>query len=217
MVGEPRKQEIVNALLETHGRTDSEESGVDLSMVGPSAQFRWLCASLLLSARIKADIALNAARALVAKRWTTPTKMAESIREEPARTRNQAGYARYDQRTSTIFGDHAELLLEKSAGDQRKPREAERERKLLKESKGIGDVGAEIFFREMQMAWEELASSADKKALEATKKLGMDGDPVKLTEMARQARAAPPRLLAALVRCGLFCGGPVILRQAGRS
>ncbi len=75
-----------------------------------------------------------------------------------------------------MLGDTAQFLLEKYDGDLRKLRaEAGRdpkiERKLLKECKGIGDTGVDIFFREAQSAWGELRPFADKKALKAAGKL----------------------------------------------
>jgi hypothetical protein len=76
-----------------------------------------------------------------------------------------------------------------------------RERALLKECKGIGDVGADIFCREAQLAWDELFPFADRRALEAARRLGLEDDAKKLAR--RVSRRDYPRLLAALVRTGL--------------
>jgi len=69
------------------------------------------------------------------------------------RVLNRAGYARYDESTSRMLGDTCALLLERYRGDLRKLREEaghdpQRERALLKEFKGLGDVGVDIFSRE---------------------------------------------------------------------
>ena len=80
-------------------------------------------------------------------------------------------------------------------------RDPQRERALLKECKGIGDVGADIFCREAQLVWDELFPFADRRALQAAGRLGLDDDAGRLAR--RVSRKDYPRLLAALVRTGL--------------
>lgn len=60
-----------------------------------------------------------------------------------------------------MLGESTQLLVERWSGDLRRLRdEAERdpseERKLLRQFRGLGDVGVDIFFREVQVAWDEL-------------------------------------------------------------
>ena len=98
---------IVAALLEEHGRTYAEQLGIDLAAGTPSPLFRWLCAALLMSARIRAGAAIDAARALADQGWTTAAKMAAASWEERTRTLNRAGYARYDESTARMLGDTA--------------------------------------------------------------------------------------------------------------
>jgi hypothetical protein len=202
----PSKAQIVKALLERHGRTYAAELGIDLGRGTPSVLYRWLCAATLLSARIGAGVALAAAKALAQQGWTTAAKMAAASWEERTRTLNRAGYARYDESTSRMLGDTASMLLETYGGDLRKLRAAaertpERERALIKECKGIGEVGADIFCREAQIAWDELYPFADRRALEAARRLGLEADAAGLAR--RVPRAEFPRLVAALVRTGL--------------
>jgi hypothetical protein len=109
-----------------------------------------LCA-LLFSARISHRIALKAAIALAKQGWTTPERLVKSSWAARAGVLKRSGYSRYDERTSTMLGETAKLLLERYKGDLRKLREeadrnSARERELLKEFKGIGDVGVDIFF-----------------------------------------------------------------------
>ena len=200
------QDQIIGALLEEHGQTYAEQLGIDFESGTPSPLFRWLCAALLMSARISAATAVDAARALADQGWITAAKMADATWEERARTLNQAGYARYDESTSRMLGDTARMLQEKYQGDLRKLRDAaerdpERERTLLKECKGIGDVGVDIFMREAQITWPELYPFADQKALQAAAKLGLDEDPHALAD--RVPRKDFPRLLTALVRASL--------------
>jgi hypothetical protein len=214
-MAKPSQDRIVAALLERHGLTYAEELGIKLERGTPSVLFRWLCASILLSARIGAGAAMHAARALAEQGWTTAEKMAAATWEQRTRTLNRAGYARYDESTSRMLGDTAEMLLDKYQGDLRKLRDAaERERVLLKECKGIGEVGADIFCREAQVTWDELFPFADRRALEAAGRLGLDNDANRLAS--RVARKDYPRLLAALVRTGLAKDFDSVLEAASR-
>ena len=202
----PSKDRIVEALLERHGRTYAGELGIDLAKGTPSVLFRWLCASILLSARISAEVAMSAARALTDQGWTTAQKMAASTWEQRTRTLNQAGYARYDESTSRMLGETAGMLIEKYSGDLRRLRGAASrdpvaERRLLKECKGLGDVGVDIFFREAQVAWDELYPFAGRRDLDAAARLGLNNDAAGLAK--HVSRDDFPRLTAALVRASL--------------
>jgi hypothetical protein len=215
----PPEDRIVEVLFERHGQTYAAELGIDLARNTPSALYRWLCAATLLSARIGAGAAMQAARALADQGWTTAQKMADATWEQRTRTLNQAGYARYDESTSRMLGDTAQMLLDKYGGDLRRLRDAaerdpERERALLMECKGIGEVGADIFCREAQVAWDELFPFADRRALNAAGRLGLEDDPARLA--GRVSRKDYPRLLAALVRTGLAKDFDGVLEAASR-
>lgn len=208
---------IVRELLARHGRTYADELGIELARNTPSVLFRWLTASILLSARIGADLAMRAAKALAKTGWTTADKMAAATWEERVRVLNASGYARYDESTSRMLGDTSGLLLEKYQGDLRRLRAAaERdpaaERRLLKECKGLGDVGVDIFFREMQLAWDELYPFAGRRDLEVARKLGLPGAPEQLAELV--ARQDFVILCAALVRAGLARELDTVRRKA---
>lgn len=199
-------EQIVAVLLKRHGLTFSDEMGIRLERNTPSMLFRWLCAALLFSARIGHKIATQAALALTESGWTSAKKMAAATWEERTRVLNHAGYARYDEKTSRMLADTSELLLERYNGDLRKLREEAkcdpvREKELLMECKGIGDVGADIFLREVQVAWPELQPFADAAALESAGQLGL---PKTARELAKLVpKKDLPRLIAALVRCRL--------------
>jgi len=195
-----------DALLDRHGQTFADELGIDVAKNTPAELFRLLCASTLMSARIGSQIAVEAARNLAKRGWRSPQKLAESTWEQRVNALNEAGYARYQERTATMLGDVTEHLLERYGGDLRKLRaEAEREptaeRKLLKEFKGLGDVGVDIFFREVQVAWDELHPFADRRALDAAGRLKLPKDAGKLAALVGQKDY--PRLVAALVRVEL--------------
>jgi endonuclease III len=212
-------RDLARAVLDLHGQTYAEEIGLEVAKGTPSELFQLLVASLLFSARISADLAVRAAKALRAEGWTTTEKMAEATWKQRVKTLNESGYARYDERTSSMLGDTCEILLERYGGDLRKLREeADRdpgaERRLLKEFKGVGDVGVDIFFREVQVEWEEIAPFADRRATDAAKRLGLPADPEKLAALVAKKDFA--RLVAGLVRTGIDDDFDAV-REAARS
>lgn len=208
---------VANVLLQEHGKTFADEIGIKLGRGTAESLFRLLCASLLFSARISSDISVRAAKALADKGWTTPQKMLSATWEERAKTLNESGYARYDERTSTMLADTSQLIVDRYDGDLSKLREAAgrdpaRERKLLKELKGIGDVGVDIFFREVQEIWDEVFPFIDKRASASAKQLGLPTDANALSKLVDKRDF--PRLVAALVRAQLRHDHDDILRKA---
>ena len=215
----PGRAKVAEAVLERHGRTYAEELGIDLGKNSPSALFRLVVASILFSARIGAQQGVRAARALAEQGWTTARAMGATSWEERVRVLNRNGYARYDERTSSMLGDACQLLLDRYGGDVRKLREdAGRdpavERRLLKQLKGMGDVGVDIFFREVQVAWDELFPFVDGRALRTAERLGLGKD-TKALARGRDRRTFA-RLVAGLVRVGLAKDYDGVLEAAGR-
>lgn len=145
--------------------------------------------------------------------------MAESHWEERVDALNAAGYTRYQERTATMLGDLAEFAEGRWDGDLRKLREEagrdpRRERDLLTELKGLGDVGVDIFFREAQIAWKELRPFADRRALDASTELGLGGDARALEKLASGPKQFVS-LVAALVRTALDSDYDEIMSAAG--
>jgi hypothetical protein len=68
---------------------------------------------------------------------------------------------------------------------------------------GLGDVGVDIFFREVQVAWDELRPFADRRALETAGRLGLATDARALARLVGNDADEFARLVAALVRVRL--------------
>ncbi|PQO23613.1 hypothetical protein C2I36_07155 [Rhodobacteraceae bacterium WD3A24] len=201
-----KPDDIVADLLDRHGRTFAAELGIDLDSATPAALFQWLCAALLMSARISTDLAMAAARALIEAGWTTPEKMAEAGWQARVEALSAAGYARFDESTARMLGETSEMLISEYGGDLAALRAAAEnapaaERRRLKALKGIGDVGADIFLREVQTLWTENYPFADRKSLKAAGRLGLPDTAAGLAGCVPRARF--PALLAALIRADL--------------
>lgn len=197
-------RDIVNKLLDEHGLTYAQEAGIDLKDT-PAPLFQLLVLANLLSTRINAGIAVATARELVASGFTTPEKMRDATWQQRVDALGRGGYRRYDERTSTMLGDGATLLLDTYGGDLRKLREQsespEEVLKRLQDFPGIGPTGASIFAREVQAVWPEMAPFFDKKALDGARKLALPDNPDDLTALVSDEDL--PRLASALVRVAL--------------
>jgi hypothetical protein len=192
-------------LLDRHGRTYAEEAGITLRD-RPSPLYQLLVLTTLLSVRIKADIAVAAARELFRAGWRTPEKMARSTWQQRVDALGRAHYVRYDESTATSLGEGARRVLDVYHGDLRRMRaEADGDvaalRRALTGFRRIGETGAHIFCREVQVVWPELRPYFDDRALRVAGQVGLPTDPKRLADLV--AADDVGRLAAALVRYGL--------------
>ncbi|WP_406194309.1 endonuclease [Streptomyces sp. NBC_01017] len=196
---------VVRELLRAHGQTFAEEAGIPLRNT-PQPLYRLLVLAHLLSARIRGSIAVDTARALYDAGLRDPRRMAGADWQERVDALGRGGYRRYDERTATQLGEGAELLNDRWGGDLRRLRkEADGDvaelRSLLREFPGMGPAGADIFLREAQRVWPEVAPYLDAKALSGAERLGLPKDPERVAGLA--GNAEPAVLAAALVRASL--------------
>ncbi|MCF1593631.1 endonuclease [Streptomyces muensis] len=196
---------VVRELVRAHGQTFAEEAGIKLKDT-PQPLYRLLVLAHLLSARIRGSVAVDSTRALYDAGLRDPRRMADADWQERVDALGRGGYRRYDERTATQLGDAAELLTDRWGGDLRRLRdEADGDvaelRRLLQEFPGLGPAGVDIFLREAQRVWPEVAPYLDDKALSGAQRLGLPKDPDRLTDLAKDTE--PAVLAAALVRAAL--------------
>lgn len=195
--------ELANDLLRRAGTTYAEQSKIKL-VDKPAPLYRLLVLSVLLSTRIKSDIAVAAAREL--GEFGTAKRMAEASWQQRVDALGRGHYVRYDESTSTALGEGANLLLDKYHGDLRVLRgrangDVDTLRELLRKVPKLGPVGVDIFCREAQAVWPELAPYFDKKALSGAKKVGLPATASELAALVPDDQIAA--LAAALVRVTL--------------
>jgi hypothetical protein len=109
----------LDELLDRYGRTYAAEAGITLRDK-PAPLYQLLVLTTLLSVRIKADIAVAAARELFTAGWRTPAKMRGSTWQQRVDALGRAHHVRYDESTATSLGDGAQLLLDDWHGDLRR-------------------------------------------------------------------------------------------------
>ncbi len=193
------KQATARVLLERCGRTYASQAGIRLRDA-PGPIYQLLVLAHLLSARIRADVAVAAARALFEADMRDPRRMAEATWQQRVDALGKGHYRRYDERTATQLGDGAELALERYDGDLRRLR-GPRVAAALREFPGIGPMGVDIFLREVQAVWPEHRPHIDGKARDGAERLGLPRSEKSLTGLV--AEDDLPRLTAGLVRVAL--------------
>ncbi|MDQ7905988.1 hypothetical protein RB614_15860 [Phytohabitans sp. ZYX-F-186] len=200
-----RRRETARVAVKRFGRTYAEEAGIRLAD-RPPPLYQLLVLTTLLSTRISATIAVAAARELFAAGYRTPQAMRDASWQDRVDALGRAHYRRYDERTSTMLGESAELCLTRWHGDLRGlRREAGRDvralRRLLTEFPGIGPTGADIYLREVQAVWTDIAPYVDRKVLAGAKKLDLPASAEELTGLV--GRDEVPRFASALVRVSI--------------
>ncbi|MER7417134.1 hypothetical protein ABT346_10150 [Micromonospora peucetia] len=202
-MGDDRK--VARVLLDRQGRTYAEEAGITLAD-RPAPLYQLLVLATLLSTRIRARVAVAAARELFVAGYRTPQSMETASWQDRVDALGRGHYRRYDERTSTMLGTGARLCLDRWRGDLRRlHRDAGDEpaalRRLLTEFPGIGPTGADIFLREAQAVWPGLRPYVDRRALAGAERLGLPGSADQLADLVGPADFG--RLASALVRVAL--------------
>jgi endonuclease III len=204
-----RRQSVVKVLLDRYGETYAQEAGIRLAD-RPSSLYQLLVLASLLSARISAEVAVAAARELFAAGYRTPQRMLKASWQDRVDALGRGHYRRYDERTATMLGEAAQIVRERWRGDLRKLHEeagsdTKRLRGLLTEFKGIGPTGADIFLREAQAVWPDIAPYVDARVSDGAKRLGLPTTARGLFGLVDSPRDMA-RLASALVRAALEPG-----------
>jgi endonuclease III len=194
-------EQVVRRLLKTAGTTYAEEAGIRLKDQ-PMPLFQLLTLCMLASKPIDAAIAVQAARELFHAGLRTPQSVLKADRADMIAAFGRAHYVRYDESSATRLTDIATAVRDVYGGDLRQlaTHDVKGTIRLLKQFKGIGDTGADIFLREVQDVWTWARPYFDKRAVAAARQLGLPTDPEKLGALAPRKNAP---LSAALVRVSL--------------
>ncbi|MDT5010050.1 MAG: hypothetical protein QOH57_1667 [Mycobacterium sp.] len=195
---------LTRRLMTVAGTTYASSAGITLRDT-PQPLFQLLTLCSLMSKPISADIAVAAAQELFALGLRGPRAVAAAKRADMIRAFGRAHYVRYDESTASRLPEMAALANDRYRGDLRNlaaaaNRDVTAVRRLLKEFKGIGDTGADIFVREVQDVWTWARPFFDKKTLASARRIGLPDDPVQLAALAPRSTA---KLAAALIRVSL--------------
>jgi endonuclease III len=197
-------KKLVRRVLKVAGTTYADEAGIRLNDK-PMPLFQLLVLCMLASKPIDATTAMRAARELFHAGLRTPTDVLTADRQTMISAFGRAHYVRYDQSSATRLTNMAQRVREEFSGDlreiaERSHRDVAQAKRMLKDFKGIGDTGADIYLREVQDSWTWVRPYFDDRATATAKKLGLPSDPAALGKLSSRRNA---RLAAALVRISL--------------
>ncbi|PYE18517.1 hypothetical protein DFR67_10496 [Williamsia limnetica] len=199
-----KHRSVVAELDKRAGRTYADEAGITLRDT-PVPLFELLVLSMLLSARISAEIAVGTARELFDAGLRNPKAVLDADRSTIIAALGRGHYARYDESTATRLNEGSQLLIDTYNGDLRNlaseaDGDTHKAHRLLQEFKGIGPVGADIFLREVQDVWPWVAPFYDSKSIDSAKDLGLPENPLQLADLAPGSNAT---FAASLIRASL--------------
>lgn len=164
------------------GRGFAEECGFRVTN-NPANLFQLLYLSVLLRNRADYRGAVRTAQAVRDRGADSPVRVARSGHEE------RLGVPGESDDVVRVLVDLARALVERYGGDLRRLRtragsDPARERQLLRELPGVDDEAVDLFFRDVQAVWGEVAPFADRRALAAARRLGLGRSAADLSSLA---------------------------------
>ena len=186
-MGTEEQKRLIRRLIGS-GRGLAEAWGFRVTK-NPANLFQLLYLSILLRPRGDYQRAMNTALALRDRGWDSPARMARSLQADRFRLIRNVSHRRDAQEVAATLGDLALRISERYRGDLRRLRTEARQdpgrlRKLLTELPGVDDEVVDLFFREVQAVWPEVAPFADRRALTAARRLGLGRSPADLAALA---------------------------------
>ncbi|MFI6230540.1 hypothetical protein ACIBCR_24885 [Micromonospora echinospora] len=170
------KKRLVRRLA-AGGRGFAEEYGFRVTN-NPGSLFQVLVLSVLLARPGDFRRALAATGAFRDAGWDSAGRMSRSRHEHRTRLLRDSGFRTDPEGLADTLGDLALTVVERYRGDLRRlravaHRDPARERALLAELPGVDAPVVDLFLREAQVLWREVAPVADRRALTAARRLGL--------------------------------------------
>ena len=164
-------------------RSFSEELGLDLTK--PEDRFKWFLASVLFAKRISAETAKKTYVYFEQEELTSSDAILNAGWDRLVEVLDSSGYTRYDFSTATKLLGIAKTLKEKYGSLERLHSESSSPsdlEKRLKEFKGIGPVGVNIFLRELRGIWGKAKPNPFPLAVLTAQRIGLDLEDVERYE-----------------------------------
>ncbi|KIV79953.1 hypothetical protein PV11_07492 [Exophiala sideris] len=145
--------------------------------------------ALFSSARTSHELAAKTIATAIKADYHKIDTLRKSSWDERTQVLTDGGYTRYREKTATGLGELVELIDSKYEGDlnnllpgSRTDSSSSDIRKRLKEIKGLGDVGIDIFMDTAQAVWPCLAPFLDPRSAKTADSLGLPSDAQTLWE-----------------------------------
>ncbi|HUW29806.1 MAG TPA: hypothetical protein VMV97_14485 [Sulfuriferula sp.] len=151
--------------------------GIELTDLNPDEIYKWFLAAVLYGARIAESVATRTWREFEQSGILTPQRMIDSGWDGLVAILDRGGYVRYDYKTATKLLEINRTLLAGYGGNLNALHaaaadSADLERRIMALGKGIGEVTAHIFLRELRGKWSKANPPLATPALMAARALG---------------------------------------------
>ncbi|MFF5181386.1 hypothetical protein ACFY2Q_25440 [Micromonospora sp. NPDC000316] len=189
------------------GRGFAERYGFRVTN-NPASLFQVLYLAVLLARRGDFRRAVDGARALRDEGWDSAARLARSLDADRVRVLRESGQRGDVDALADVLGDLARTVVDRYRGDLRRLRASAhhdpiRERRLLAELPGVDAQVVDLFLREAQALWREVAPVADRRALAAARRLGLGRSADDLAGLASGESERLAWLVGALARVDL--------------
>lgn len=189
------------------GRGFAEQYGFRVTN-NPASLFQVLYLAVLLARRGDFRRALDGARALRDEGWDSAARLARSLHQDRVRVLRDSGQRGDVDALADVLGDLALTVVERYRGDLRRLRavahhDPAAERALLADLPGVDEQVVDLFLREAQALWREVAPVADRRALVAARRLGLGRSADDLAGLASGESEQLAWLVGALARVDL--------------
>lgn len=168
------EKQIIRKLVRTLGKSFSRSLGIDLSQGKSPEIFKWFLASILFGARISETIVVHTYKEFEKEKALTPDNILKKEWEGLVGILDNGGYVRYDFKTATKLLQIIKNLKEEYQSDLNRLHQAAKdpgdlEKRLKNLGKGIGDITANIFLRELRGIWKKADPSPSPLVIEGAR------------------------------------------------
>ncbi|OTB12781.1 hypothetical protein K445DRAFT_32945, partial [Daldinia sp. EC12] len=199
----------IRQLISQYGELPLSQTDLsDLDKATPDTVLALLLNAMLSSSRISHALAAKTVDLVIKAEYHKLEVLKKSTWEERTEVLTQGGYTHYREKTATMMGNLAQLIEDKYEGDlntilQLTSEDLAKIRAELKNIKGLGDVGINIFFDTVQHIWTCLAPFVDPRSLKTAKEIGIGDNVQGLWKEVSEDPEQMCRLAAALTKLRL--------------
>ncbi|GAB7340245.1 hypothetical protein MBLNU457_6709t1 [Dothideomycetes sp. NU457] len=199
----------IDKLVKTYGAIPLSDTSLEIPEL-PNAKtlLALLFNAMLTSTRISHQLAYRSVNRLIDEGWADVNKLKESTWERRTEVLTEGGYTHYREKTATMLGELADLVIDKYNGDLNNlAKEAGEDRDMvrarLKDIKGLGNVAVDVFCDTAQGVWPFIAPFLDDRSRKTAEEIGITSDVNELFKKVDQDPMHMCELAAALTHVRL--------------